>query len=206
MDTFSAFLNPFDTEREHLVCLSSDQKVLGDVADEFLKVEDVGKKSFKEFVDTRLKDKTTRFHKPLTKTKLKTFGSVSKSTQIKSAKNVVKIKAEKNVFGQRLVLSQEYQIVMEKVLKYSLSPVPWPLSSPDGLPLKTKKAALLHKLENTFNCFESQDFSRHLTQLTSSMEMPDSIVCQAVLINLGTASVHLLTDRAYLQARFHKEL
>ncbi|GFO17511.1 hypothetical protein PoB_004401600 [Plakobranchus ocellatus] len=160
MDTFSAFLNPFDTEREHLVYISSGQKVPEDVADDLLKIEDVGKKSFKEFVDTRLKDKTTRFHKPLTKTKLKTFGSVSKSTQIKSAKNVVKIKAERNVFGQLLVLSQEYQIDMEKVLKYPLSPVPWSLSSPDGLPLKTNKATLLHKLESTFNCFESHDFSR----------------------------------------------
>ncbi|GFO16097.1 hypothetical protein PoB_004260200 [Plakobranchus ocellatus] len=147
MDTLSAFLNLFNTEREHLVCISSGQKVPEDIADYLLKVEDVGKKSFKEFVDTRLKDKTTRFHMPLTKTKLKTVGSVSKSTQIKSAKNVVKIKAERNIFGQLIVLSQEYQIDMEKVLKYPLSPVPWSLSSPGGLPLKTKKATLLHKLE-----------------------------------------------------------
>ncbi|GFO06117.1 hypothetical protein PoB_003262200 [Plakobranchus ocellatus] len=102
MDTFSAFLNPFDTEREHLVCICSGQKVPEDVADDPLKVEDVGKKSFKEFVDTRLKDKTTRFHRPLTKTKPKTFGSVSKSTPKKSAKNVLKIKAGRNVFGQLL--------------------------------------------------------------------------------------------------------
>ncbi|GFO27713.1 hypothetical protein PoB_005421800 [Plakobranchus ocellatus] len=70
------------------------------------------------------------------------------------------MKAERNIFGQLLVLSQEYQIDMEKVLKYPLSPVPWSLSSPGGLPLKINKATLLHKLENTFNCFESQDFSR----------------------------------------------
>ncbi|GFO22422.1 hypothetical protein PoB_004892700 [Plakobranchus ocellatus] len=70
MDTFSAFLNPFDTERKHLLCTSSGQKVPENVADDLLKVEDVGKKSFKKFVDTRLKDKKTRFHKPLTKTKL----------------------------------------------------------------------------------------------------------------------------------------
>ncbi|GFO41931.1 hypothetical protein PoB_006843600 [Plakobranchus ocellatus] len=93
MDTFSAFLNLFNTERKHLACISSGQKVPQDIADDLLKVEDVGKKSFKEFVATRLKDKTTRFHKPLTKTKLKTVGSVSKSTQIKSAKNVVKNKS-----------------------------------------------------------------------------------------------------------------
>ncbi|GFO21906.1 hypothetical protein PoB_004841100 [Plakobranchus ocellatus] len=211
MDTFSAFLNPFDTEKEHLVCIPSGQKVPEDVADDPLKVEDVGKKSFKEFVDTRLKDKTTRFHKPLTKTKLKTFGSVSKSTQIKSAKNVVKIKAERNVFnGQLLVLSQEYQIHMEKVLKYPLSPVQWSLSSPDGLPLslKTNKAALLHKLENTFtcNCFESQDFSRQpntayiidesalLHCLSSGPDTFGDLAKQAFCSLPQTASVHFVTD------------
>ncbi|GFO35329.1 hypothetical protein PoB_006183400 [Plakobranchus ocellatus] len=50
MDTFSAFLNLFNTERMHLACISSGQKVPEDIADD-LKVEDVGKKSFREFVD-----------------------------------------------------------------------------------------------------------------------------------------------------------
>ncbi|GFO19344.1 hypothetical protein PoB_004584900 [Plakobranchus ocellatus] len=50
MDTFSAFLNLFNTERKHLACISSGQKVPEDIADD-LKVEDVGKKSFREFVD-----------------------------------------------------------------------------------------------------------------------------------------------------------
>ncbi|GFN76610.1 hypothetical protein PoB_000311600 [Plakobranchus ocellatus] len=50
MDTFSAFLNLFNTERKHLACISSCQKVPEDIADD-LKVEDVGKRSFREFVD-----------------------------------------------------------------------------------------------------------------------------------------------------------
>ncbi|GFN98858.1 hypothetical protein PoB_002536400 [Plakobranchus ocellatus] len=206
MDTFSAFLNPFNTERKHLGCISSGQKVPEDIADDLLKVEDVGKKSFKEFVDTRLKDKTTRFHKPLTRTKLKTVGSVSKSTQIKSAKNVVKIKAERNIFGQLLVLSQEYHIDMEKVLKYPLSPVLWSLSSPGGLPLKTNKATLLHKLENTFNCFESQDVSRQpntayiingnaqLHCLSSGPDTFKDLAKQAFRSLPQTTSVHFVTD------------
>ncbi|GFO07875.1 hypothetical protein PoB_003438000 [Plakobranchus ocellatus] len=206
MDTFSAFLNPFNTERKHLACISSGQKVREDIADDLLKVEDVGKKSFKEFVDTRLKDKTTRFHNPLTKTKLKAAGSVSKSTQIKSAKNVVKIKAERNIFGQLLVLSQEYQINIKKVLKYPLSPVPWSLSSPRGLPLKTNKATLLHKLENTFNCFESQDFLKQpdavyiidgnaiLHCLSSGPDTFKDLAKQAFRSLPQTASVHFATD------------
>ncbi|GFO26053.1 hypothetical protein PoB_005255800 [Plakobranchus ocellatus] len=157
-------------------------------------------------MDTSLKDKTTRFYMPLTETKLKTFGSVPKLTQIKSAKNVVKIIAERNVFGQLLVLSQEYQIDMQKVLKYPLSPVLWSLSSPDGLPLKTNKATLLHKLENTFNCFESQVFSRQpntayiidgnalLHCLSSGPDTLGYLAKQAFRSLHQTASVHFVTD------------
>ena len=36
---------------------------------------------------------------------------------------------------------------MEKVLRYPLSPTPWSLASPDGLPLKTNKEQLLSVLE-----------------------------------------------------------
>ncbi|GFS20344.1 hypothetical protein ElyMa_006897600 [Elysia marginata] len=121
VETFKAFLNPFDTDREHLVCISSGQKVPEDVANDLLKVKDVGKESFEEFLETRLKNKTTKFHNSLTKSKLKTFASASKLTPIKSSMNVVKIKAERNVFVQLLILSQEHKVDMEKVLKYPLS-------------------------------------------------------------------------------------
>ena len=37
---------------------------------------------------------------------------------------------------------------MERALSYPLSPIPWALGTPDGLPTKTNKAQLLHKLED----------------------------------------------------------
>ncbi|GFO29333.1 hypothetical protein PoB_005583800 [Plakobranchus ocellatus] len=96
---------------------------------------------------------------------------------------------------------------MEKVLNYPLSPVPWSLSSPDGLPLKTNKATLLHKLENTFNCFESQDFSRQpntayiihgnalLPCLSSDPDIFRELAKQAFRSLPQTASaVHFVTD------------
>ncbi|GFN81604.1 hypothetical protein PoB_000811000 [Plakobranchus ocellatus] len=95
---------------------------------------------------------------------------------------------------------------MEKVLKYPLSPFPWSLSSPDGLPLKTTKATLLHKLENTFNCFESQDFSRQpntayiidgnalLHCLSIGSDAFGDLAKQAFRSLPQTASVHFVTD------------
>ncbi|GFN85720.1 hypothetical protein PoB_001222600 [Plakobranchus ocellatus] len=95
---------------------------------------------------------------------------------------------------------------MEKVLKYPLSPVPRSLSSPDGLRLKTNKATLLHKLENTFNCFESQDFSRQpntayiidgnalLHCLSSGPNTFKDLAKQAFRSLPQTASLHFVTD------------
>ncbi|GFN91481.1 hypothetical protein PoB_001798700 [Plakobranchus ocellatus] len=95
---------------------------------------------------------------------------------------------------------------MDKVLKYPLSPVPWSLSSPGGMPLKTNKATLLHKLESTFNCFESQDFSRPpntayiidgnalLHFLSSDPDTFKDLAKQAFCSLPQTASVHFVTD------------
>ncbi|GFN88506.1 hypothetical protein PoB_001501200 [Plakobranchus ocellatus] len=95
---------------------------------------------------------------------------------------------------------------MEKVLKYPLSPVPWSLSSPGGLPLKINKATLLYKLENTFNCFESQDFSRQpytayiidgnalLHCLSSGFDTFKDFAKQAFRSLPQTTSVHFVTD------------
>ncbi|GFN88668.1 hypothetical protein PoB_001517400 [Plakobranchus ocellatus] len=95
---------------------------------------------------------------------------------------------------------------MEKVLKYPLSPVLWSLSLPDGLHLKTNKATLLHKLENTFNCFESQDFSRQpntanivdgnaLLHCLSSDPDTFGVLAKQVFRSLPqTSSVHFVTD------------
>ncbi|GFN93834.1 hypothetical protein PoB_002034000 [Plakobranchus ocellatus] len=95
---------------------------------------------------------------------------------------------------------------MEKVLKYPLSPVPWSLSSPGGLPLKINKATLLHKLENTFNSFESHDFSRQpytayiidgnalLHCLSSGPDTFKDFAKQAFRSLPQTTSVHFVTD------------
>lgn len=204
VETFIAFTNPFEVEREHLVCLSSGQKLPDDIADDLLKVEEVGKSSFEMFVKDRLQDKTTKFHTPLQKTKLKTFLTVSKSTTVKSSNSFVKIKAQRNVFGQLLVLSQEHGIDMEKVLTYPLSPVPWSLASPDGMPLKTNKATLMKALEKGY--LENNDFSK-LPNTTSVVDGNALFHClnagqdtfgdlakQAFRSLPQTSSVHFVTD------------
>ncbi|GFO43449.1 hypothetical protein PoB_006995400 [Plakobranchus ocellatus] len=76
----------------------------------------------------------------------------------------------------------------------------------DGLALKTNKETLIHKLENTFNCFESQDFSRQPNTayiidgnalplcLSSGPDTFGGLAKQAFRSLPQTASVNFVTD------------
>ena len=118
-----------------------------------MELDRYGKEQFESFVDSRLKDKTVAFKHPLPKSGIKTFASAANVVAVKSKTKEGKMKVQRNLFGQLLVLSHEHDMIdMEKVLRYPLSPTPWSLASPDGLPLKTNKAQLLSVLEKTGVC------------------------------------------------------
>ena len=51
------------------------------------------------------------------------------------------------MFAQLLLLSIKNKLSMEKVLSYSLIPVPASMATFDGVPAKTDKSALMHAIE-----------------------------------------------------------
>ena len=57
------------------------------------------------------------------------------------------MKAERNLFGNLLMLSQYNDIDLESVFAYQLGPVTWSLATCDGGMVKTNKAQLMHHLE-----------------------------------------------------------
>lgn len=146
---FRNFINPFEVEiKDSLFSLSSGAKAPAGVEKDLLQVDEIGKKAFKAFVQERFVDKSVPFHAPIKRNKLKTMKKTEVTKVIKSSYNkALAVSAQRNVFAQMLVLSQENNISLEKALSYPLNPVPWALATPDGLPAKTDKARLLHKLE-----------------------------------------------------------
>ena len=70
-----------------------------------------------------------------------------KASVTSSAKKTKELAAERNVFGQLVLLAMDHELCMEKVMSYPLGPVPWSLATADGAPVKTDKAKLMHKLE-----------------------------------------------------------
>ena len=75
---------------------------------------------------------------------LKTLGSLEKTSQLKSS-NIVKISTQRNLSGQQLNIYEANNLSLQKVLQY---PLGFTSAIPDGLPIKTDKAKLMHQLED----------------------------------------------------------
>ena len=61
------------------------------------------------------------------------------------------MKTERKDFGQLVFLSIGHNVVdLELMLPFSLGPVPWSLSTPEGIPTKTDLSKLLLLLETHF--------------------------------------------------------
>ena len=149
-----------------------------------------GKALFDRFFKNRSKEKTVNFHKPLEKAKTKTSNFTEKGNKkkkLKEDKNQLTIKAQRNLFGQLLVLSQEHSEDLQKVLQNPWTPMPWRLASSDGSPLKTNMETLLHKL-TPLASLNSEHYSKNqYTTPIMWMEMPYCKLCQEFQINLGSS-------------------
>ena len=204
ISAFKAFINPFEMNTNELVNLSSGQKIPDDITNDVLTAEQKGKSTYDKFVEDRLRNKTTDFNDRLEKMKIKTIASNTKAKIFKTKNKEIKI--QRNLLGQLLVLSLEHEVDMKKVLCYPLSPVPWSLSTANGLPLKTNKSTLFHKIENT-DCLIRDDITKlpgtvyvvdGNSLLHALVEIPETFgeLAQTVFEKLPKAlSIHFVTDK-----------
>ena len=79
-------------------------------------LDEIGSSQHEQFINQRLKEKTTAFHAPIKKNKLNTFAVLKKTETIKNKSNKeIKITAQRNVYAQLLMLAQENDIDLEKI-------------------------------------------------------------------------------------------
>ena len=150
-------------EKDVLYCLSSGVPASVEVENELLPCQVLGISTFTTFLKECLIDRTVSFYAPLNRLSLKTFASMKKSKKLTSSnKKVVEIKAERNIFSQLVLLSEDSNISIERALTYPypLGPVPWALATADRIPMKTDKAKLLHHLEDEISHSERPNLSQ----------------------------------------------
>lgn len=163
------FINPFEVDnKDALYCLSSGAPVPKDVERDLLQGEKIGQEAHSTFVKERLIEKTKSFNAPIKRLNLKTFAKLAKSATVTGkSKKSKQIIAERNVFGQLVLLALEHDISLERALSFPLGPVPWSLATADGAPTKTDKSKLMHFLEKNVNTAEAP------TTLTSTSYIID---------------------------------
>ena len=104
-------------------------------------------KGHDEFVQGCFND-ASRFEKPIQRRKVQNFASATVKCKVKTKDlKMVELQGTRNLFGRLLYLSALEHIDLEKVFRFPLTPVPFPVSHLDGSINKTDKSKLLHKLE-----------------------------------------------------------
>jgi len=151
LEAFDQFQNPFDMDSDRcdsLFCLSSGKPASAEVEDHLLHYVVKGRENADDFIQTRLIDNSVKFQDTMKKLRLKTFQSMAlRKMMTSSQKKTVQVKAERNLLGRLLLLSQDNDISFDKLFQFPLGPIPWSLATADGGMVKTNKSQLMHHLE-----------------------------------------------------------
>ena len=117
----------------------------------------------------------TSINASLKRQMLKTFANLAKSAKVTRPRKNKQLTAQRNVFGQLILLSLKHEICMERVNSYPLGPVPWPLATSDGTPMKTDKSQMMHALEND---------SHHVVKPNEDISHTSSMAVHCALVAL----------------------
>ena len=155
IDLIQGWVNPF-TESQDLISISTAKEAPREIATDLKTAHEVGEKCYATFKEERMEKipQVKKFHDPLKTNKLKTFSDMNKKKQVKTNERSIILKADRSLFGRIIVIAQGRNLQMDYILSHPLGPLPWALSSPDGLLRKTNKASLASLLQKNVQASE----------------------------------------------------
>jgi hypothetical protein len=108
----------------------------------------IGIAASSEFITNRLGTYAVKFYDCMPKSKLSTFSVTASAKTITTSKHEkILMKAEMSMLWQLPLLSQEHDKYFDTLFTYSLSLIPWSLSTPYCRFYKTNKVQLMLNLE-----------------------------------------------------------
>lgn len=111
-----------------------------------LSISENGDKARKKFIEECSLEKD-RFNLPIKKQIVNNFETEGIKIQSKKQSKVKELELSSGLFGRICAIAVEKKIDLDKLLSYSLTPVPLSLAHIDGTMAKTDKSALLRHLE-----------------------------------------------------------
>ena len=154
VDLIQGWVNPF-SESQDLISISPAKKAPREIATDLKTAHAVGERCYANFKEERM-EKTPqirKLHDPVKTNKLKTFRDSNKKKQVPTNDRSIILKADRSLFG-RIIVAQERRLQMDAILSHPLGPLPWALSTPDGLLRKTNKASLASMLQKNVQVSE----------------------------------------------------
>ena len=168
------WINPF-AEKQDLVSISTARTAPADIVSDLMKAEEIGEQCYSTFKEERLeKDPPAKkFHDTITTNKLKTFSNLCKKKEVKSGGRIVILKADRSLFGRIIVMAWGRDLKMDDILSHPLGPLPWSLSTPDGLLRKTSKSSLATTLQK--NVAVAQELPGNSASVVDGMNLVQRI-------------------------------
>ena len=144
IEAIKSFINIYDVEdHQKLYCLSSGVAVEMKTAPDVLWAENVGKEMKETFIKDRL-EKKEMFFEPITKAKLKSMSSRTKSAKLLTSSNkVVQYKQEGIAAFGLLVLLYNHlgtRLDLQELMSYPLTPIPYSIAKAGGFFCQDKQS------------------------------------------------------------------
>lgn len=147
VEAFDQLGNPFLEDTGELYDLDESIVMAAEVVDNVRKVEDIGKKKYRDFVDKRIYSRKEPFTATMTLTKLKLFKSAKTQSIKKSELNVYKEQQVKA--NQILLAANSGRVIDESVFSHESSAFP---------PSLTRKGQMHHTTKSEIlDCIEPKD-------------------------------------------------
>ena len=164
------WVNPFAEKQDHII-ISTARTAARDITSDLMKAHEIGEQYYSNFKEERLeKDPPAKqFHDSIPANKLKTFSNLCKKKEVKSCGRVIILKADRSLFGRIIVMAQGRNLKMEDILSHPLGPLPWALSTHDGLLRKTNKATLARPLQK--NVAVAEQFPGNSASVVDGMKL-----------------------------------
>ena len=143
-EIITARINPFSFQTSKLVHITSGAEASDEVQRDLETANTIGENQLSEFVQKRISAEEVDFNASIKSNKLKTFTALPTAKR-KSKEKV--LECSHRLFDRLLVISQQRNLDLRKVLTFSLGNISWSLANSDGSILKTAKSALMAAVE-----------------------------------------------------------
>ena len=146
--TITSMINPFNSDQDGLVNITSGVELTKDSAKSLLDAEKLGEGQFPAFCENNILSNKPDIFTQIKRNNLRTFSSKTKTVTDKKGQTIA-VKSTRNLFARLLVSSKTREIDLKGLLSFSLSEFPLSIATVSGNLVKTTKSKMFEVLEKT---------------------------------------------------------